>query len=346
MRDIKDQADKVSPNSDNLMCSNNKAKALWAFLKNIVKPGSIYKELEKELGAVLENTLQGLEELDVFMDAVENLAVTSPFVFTGQSFLSEDESPESHPGEGIELVQCSTAGTKTALFFLNPRFYYRPYSPLQYPGIDFPGEAEKCDPPVVGTHPPIPLLKKWDHHPGLPVQRYCPRPPRDVADACQPRQPHNIQRLEVLRVDLIHPRCLATEELLNYLCDFSLGEGRRVGGIEEILEVFLPPSDDIPSRAWRASFRVQGSGRQGLRLPPDPLSTGPLQSLLLVVSPQEGGPTSLLQAEPGRTPWGEARPPGALIRSPTPGLAPGWGPGCVMPGDVTVLDLISIIKGF
>ncbi len=35
-----------------------------------------------------------------------------------------------HPGKGIELVQCATTGTKTALFLLNPRFYYRPYSPL------------------------------------------------------------------------------------------------------------------------------------------------------------------------------------------------------------------------
>ncbi|KAI3359705.1 hypothetical protein L3Q82_013808, partial [Scortum barcoo] len=46
------------------------------------------------------------------------------------------------------------------------------------------------------------------------------------AEACQPRQPHNIQRLEVLRADLIHPRRLATEELANYLSDFGLGDGR------------------------------------------------------------------------------------------------------------------------
>ncbi|XDV12270.1 hypothetical protein PO909_000978 [Leuciscus waleckii] len=92
MRDIKDQ---VSHKFKYLKRSNNKAKALGECLKNIVKPGSINKKLEKELGAVLENTLQGLEELNVFMDAVENLAVTSPFVFTGQSFLPEDESPES-----------------------------------------------------------------------------------------------------------------------------------------------------------------------------------------------------------------------------------------------------------
>ncbi|KAI3376036.1 hypothetical protein L3Q82_016560 [Scortum barcoo] len=69
--------------------------------------------------------------------------------------------------------------------------------------------------------------------------------------ACQPRQPHNIQRLEVLRADLIHLRRLATEELANYLSDTwvmdestsespasaSSLEG-NVGGIEEILEVF------------------------------------------------------------------------------------------------------------
>ncbi|KAI3354295.1 hypothetical protein L3Q82_018827 [Scortum barcoo] len=41
--------------------------------------------------------------------------------------------------------------------------------------------------------------------------------------ACQPRQPHNIQRFEVLRADLIHPRRLATAELTNYLSDFGLG---------------------------------------------------------------------------------------------------------------------------
>ena len=46
-----------------------------------------------------------------------------------------------------------------ALFILNLRFNYRPNSPLQYPGVDFPREAEECDPPIVGTHPPVPLFK-------------------------------------------------------------------------------------------------------------------------------------------------------------------------------------------
>ncbi len=62
--------------------------------------------------------------------------------------------------QGIELVQCSTARTKTALFLLNPRFYHRLDSPLQYPGIDFSGEAEECDPPIVVTHPLVPFLKR------------------------------------------------------------------------------------------------------------------------------------------------------------------------------------------
>ncbi|KAI3366308.1 hypothetical protein L3Q82_000424 [Scortum barcoo] len=136
-------------------------------------------------------------------------------------------NPQAPCGGYIELVHCSTTRTKTALFLLNPRVDYRPNSPLQYPGVDLPGEAEKCDPSVVGTHSPVPLFKpQRDHHPSLPLQRYCPQPPCNVAEACQPRQPHNIQRLEVLRADLIHPRRLATKELTNYLSDFGLGDGR------------------------------------------------------------------------------------------------------------------------
>uniref|UniRef100_A0A3P9LDP3 Cadherin-1 n=1 Tax=Oryzias latipes TaxID=8090 RepID=A0A3P9LDP3_ORYLA len=52
-----------------------------------------------------------------------------------------------------ELPQ--TLQTETALLFLNPRFDYRTDCPLQYPGIDFPREAEECNSPMVGTHPPI-----------------------------------------------------------------------------------------------------------------------------------------------------------------------------------------------
>ncbi|KAI3360203.1 hypothetical protein L3Q82_014511 [Scortum barcoo] len=128
-----------------------------------------------------------------------------------------------------------TTGTKTALFLLNPegRRHYRPNSPLQYPTL-----------------------------------RYCPQPPCNVAEACQPRQPHNIQRLEVLRADLIHPGGLPChcKELVNYyLSDFGLGDGRvhlrvpslcfltgrQVGGIEEILEVRSVSKDKMAPKDGR-----------------------------------------------------------------------------------------------
>ncbi|KAL7849710.1 hypothetical protein SRHO_G00190590 [Serrasalmus rhombeus] len=51
------------------------------------------QELEKELGEVLRNTLEGLEKLHHFLDAVEKLAVTSPFVFTDEVFLPREVSP-------------------------------------------------------------------------------------------------------------------------------------------------------------------------------------------------------------------------------------------------------------
>ncbi|XP_017568794.2 uncharacterized protein LOC108436679 [Pygocentrus nattereri] len=51
------------------------------------------KKLEKELGEVLRNTLEGLEKLHHFLDAVEKLAVTSPFVFTDEVSLTRGVSP-------------------------------------------------------------------------------------------------------------------------------------------------------------------------------------------------------------------------------------------------------------
>ncbi|XP_073688676.1 uncharacterized protein [Garra rufa] len=98
MRDIKDRADQVSLKFDHVQRSENKAKAfgeyLWSGLTQVTAD-SRYQELEKELGSVLKDTLEGLEKLDHFLDAVEKLTVTSLFVFTGRSFLPKGESPES-----------------------------------------------------------------------------------------------------------------------------------------------------------------------------------------------------------------------------------------------------------
>ncbi|MEQ2223567.1 hypothetical protein ILYODFUR_037992 [Ilyodon furcidens] len=38
--------------------------------------------------------------------------------------------------------------------------------------------------------------------------------------------------------------------------------------------------------------------------------------------------------------------PGILRRVPTPGLAPGWDPGSAVPGDVTCLVIMFLMKAF
>ncbi|KAI3359852.1 hypothetical protein L3Q82_014195 [Scortum barcoo] len=68
---------------------------------------------------------------------------------------------------GIELVQCSMTGTKKLHCSSRIRGYglsAKFSSPVPWCRPSF-GEAEKCDPPVVGTHSPVPLFKKRDHHP-------------------------------------------------------------------------------------------------------------------------------------------------------------------------------------
>ncbi|KAL7861251.1 hypothetical protein AOLI_G00176000 [Acnodon oligacanthus] len=53
------------------------------------------KELKKELGEVLTDTRKGLKDLQPFLDAVERLAVTSPFVFMDKSFPLRGENAEA-----------------------------------------------------------------------------------------------------------------------------------------------------------------------------------------------------------------------------------------------------------
>ncbi|MED6265991.1 hypothetical protein CHARACLAT_031038, partial [Characodon lateralis] len=94
---------------------------------------------------------------------------------------------------------------------------------------------------------------------------------------------HNIQRFELLRADLIHPRSPVTVELFNHLGDFSLSDervqprdpspcfhqGMRDGRIEEILEVLLPPPDNVPSRGQQFPTPTVNSVGEALLSPPE-----------------------------------------------------------------------------
>lgn len=52
-------------------------------------------KLEKMLGEVLKSTLEGLEKLQPFLDAVEKLAVTSLLVFKSQRLMPKGESAQN-----------------------------------------------------------------------------------------------------------------------------------------------------------------------------------------------------------------------------------------------------------
>jgi len=75
------------------------------------------------------------------------------------------------PCKGKELVHHSMARTESTLFLL--RFDNKPEPSFQHPGINVPREAEQCDSPIIGAHPLVPFLENGDHHPGLPLHRYC-----------------------------------------------------------------------------------------------------------------------------------------------------------------------------
>ncbi|XP_045892926.1 uncharacterized protein LOC123961498 [Micropterus dolomieu] len=101
MKDIKDRADKIDLNISHVTQSKKKGTAIWEYMKSKVTQvtaDSRRAELEKELAAVVKDTLGGLEKLDCFLDAVEKLAVTSLHVF-------KEENQVLHLPQGISCEQ-------------------------------------------------------------------------------------------------------------------------------------------------------------------------------------------------------------------------------------------------
>lgn len=54
-----------------------------------------------------------------------------------------------------EVIHCCMTRTEFALFLLNTKFNNQSVPPFQHPGINFPREAEDCDTPIIGAHPPV-----------------------------------------------------------------------------------------------------------------------------------------------------------------------------------------------
>ena len=75
-----------------------------------------------------------------------------------------------------------------------------------------------------------------------------------------------------------------------------------------------------------------------------PLSQPGLIGLLLQLNsmpyfrsrPSVDGPTSFVRAAPSLVPWAKTWLPGTHLCAPTPGLAPGWGPGGAISCDVVI----------
>ncbi|XP_047460305.1 uncharacterized protein LOC125019530 [Mugil cephalus] len=81
MKVIKDRADELK--FSHVRESEDKGKAFQKYMKSNLRHvfADRCEELRQELGGVLKKTLEGLEKLDCFLDAVERLAVTSPHIF-------------------------------------------------------------------------------------------------------------------------------------------------------------------------------------------------------------------------------------------------------------------------
>ncbi|XP_034396185.1 apolipoprotein L1 isoform X2 [Cyclopterus lumpus] len=105
MEDIKDRAGRVNLSINHVTQPERRFKAFWEYMRSKatqVTADRRYAELEKELAAVLKDTLGGLQNLDSFLDAVESLSVTSLHVFTPENQMLH--LPEGISPEDVQLV--------------------------------------------------------------------------------------------------------------------------------------------------------------------------------------------------------------------------------------------------
>ncbi|XP_017274831.1 uncharacterized protein apol [Kryptolebias marmoratus] len=103
MMDIKDRADRIDLSISHVNESKEKGKAFVEYMRSKfqIKTDSKYAELETELTEVLKDTMDGLEKLSCFLDAVEKLAVTSLHVFKDNQLLL---LPEKISFDDVQVV--------------------------------------------------------------------------------------------------------------------------------------------------------------------------------------------------------------------------------------------------
>ncbi|TNN25327.1 hypothetical protein EYF80_064545 [Liparis tanakae] len=104
MTDINDQADRIDLPIAHVNQSGRRFQAFGEYVasKATLTADSRRTALEGELGAVLKETLGGLKKLESFLDALENLAVTSSHVFALESRVLR--LPEGIRPEDVQLA--------------------------------------------------------------------------------------------------------------------------------------------------------------------------------------------------------------------------------------------------
>uniref|UniRef100_A0A3Q2D2S7 Apolipoprotein L n=1 Tax=Cyprinodon variegatus TaxID=28743 RepID=A0A3Q2D2S7_CYPVA len=100
MISVKEMADNIDPTFTK---SEGRMAAFGKYLKSLVQMNTERKlaELENVLDEVLKGTLEGLEQLDIFLEAIEKLAVTSLNVFTENQIL---HLPETISFNDVQVV--------------------------------------------------------------------------------------------------------------------------------------------------------------------------------------------------------------------------------------------------
>ncbi|CAN9505970.1 unnamed protein product [Ophioblennius macclurei] len=110
LKDIKVRADEVDPKFSHVTESEKTGKAFWKYVKKtFTSSSSLDKqraELESELDELLKDVLQGLQSINPFLEAVEKLAATSPYVFL------ENQLIQLSQGVGLDYVRVMVVAAK------------------------------------------------------------------------------------------------------------------------------------------------------------------------------------------------------------------------------------------